>query len=360
MSKKQKNTGVKALCSVLIVLLLATIGIAIPSKGFTDWSKFKHNKPQVEQPDKPGDDQKPGGGGDNIDVEQIETNGVLLSMATATADDGTVSKIITATVLPEDAPDKSVDWSIYWADDAPLKDKDISEYLTLTPTADGALTATVTCKKSFRGSVAIIKVETRSGGHHAICMASYDGIPTSITVGNGQYGLVEVTGASDVRAVKRVYGVTDNNKFAISLDNVFGDVGESYYSQYTISAVTSYGQIILDDATEGKSGFRFHGKEKTVDLSTIQNQLIDVTCDGKNISVNVKKDITSYYESVQATSSYGATYTGHYKKTALKNGIAPYFEVTLTNTYLNQSVNVKFWFQIDVTGVSLSNTSITF
>lgn len=359
MSKKQKNIGVKALCSVLIILLIATISIAIPSKGFTDWSKFKKN-PQVEQPNKPGEEQKPGGGGDNIDVEQIETNGVLLSMATATADDGTVSKIITATVLPEDAPDKSVDWSIYWADDAPLKDKDISEYLTLTPTADGALTATVTCKKSFRGSVAIIKVETRSGGHHAICMASYDGIPTSITVGNGQYGLVEVTGASDVRAVKRVYGVTDNNKFAISLDNVFGDVGESYYSQYTISAVTSYGQIVLDDATEDRSGFRFHGKEKTVDLSTIQNQLIDVTCDGKNISVTVKKDITSYYESVQATSSSGATYTGYYKKTALKNGIAPYFEVTLTNTYLNQSVNVKFWFQIDVTGVSLSNTSITF
>ena len=74
----------------------------------------------------------------------------------------------------------------------------------------------------------------------------------------------------------------------------------------------------------------------------------------------LEKDITSYYESVQATSSSGATYTGHYKKTALKNGIAPYFEVTLTNTYLNQSVNVKFWFQIDVTGVSLSNTSITF
>ena len=158
MSKKQKNIGVKALCSVLIVLLLATIGIAIPSKGFTDWTKFKHNKPQVEQPDKPGDDQKPSGGGDNIDVEQIETNGVLLSMATATADDGTVSKILTATVTPENAENKTVDWSIYWADDAPLKDKDISEYLTLTPTADGALTATVTCKKSFRGSVAYIKV----------------------------------------------------------------------------------------------------------------------------------------------------------------------------------------------------------
>lgn len=359
MSKKQKNIGVKALCSVLIILLIATISIAIPSKGFTDWSKFKHNKPQVEQPDKPGEEQKPGGG-ENINVDQIEANGILLSMAKATAEDGTVSQVITATVTPEDAPDKSVDWSIRWADDAALKDSDISEYLTLTPTADGALTATVTCKKSFRGSVAIIKVETRSGGYMASCLVSYDGIPTSMSVGNGQYGLIEVEGATGVRAIKRVYGVSDNNKFAISLDNTFHDVGESYYSQYTISSVTAYGQIVLSDATADRRGLHFTGNEKTIDLSTIQNQLIDVTCDGKNISVTVKKDITSYYESVKATSSAGATYTGYFKQIALKDGVAPYFEVTLTNTYLNQSVNVKFWFQIDVIGVSLSNESIIF
>lgn len=41
----------------------------------------------------------------------------------------TVSKKITATVMPVDAPDKSVDWSIKWC--TPIEGKDISEYLNL-------------------------------------------------------------------------------------------------------------------------------------------------------------------------------------------------------------------------------------
>ena len=49
----------------------------------------------------------------------------------------TVSKTITATVMPVDAPDKSVDWSIKWC--TPIEGKDISEYLTLTPESDGYL-----------------------------------------------------------------------------------------------------------------------------------------------------------------------------------------------------------------------------
>lgn len=108
MSKKQKNIGVKALCSVLIVLLLATIGIAIPSKGFTDWSKFKKN-PQVEQPDKPGV-VKPDSG---LIIDQIVANGMLLSTGTAAADeDGNMSQLFTATITPSNATNKEVDWAI--------------------------------------------------------------------------------------------------------------------------------------------------------------------------------------------------------------------------------------------------------
>lgn len=243
MSKKQKNIGVKALCSVLIVLLLATIGIAIPSKGFTDWSKFKKN-PQVEQPDKPGEEQKPGGG-DGIDVEQIETNGVLLSMATATADDGTVSKILTATVTPENAENKTVDWSIYWADDAPLKDKDISEYLTLTPTADGALTATVTCKKSFRGSVAYIKVTTRVGGYEALCSVTFTGIPSQLNV--------NTTALKTTSDGQKYLIANTSSGFAVNLANVFGDIDESYYDKITVT-VEGVGSFVVDTLLVDRNG----------------------------------------------------------------------------------------------------------
>lgn len=159
MSKKQKNIGVKALCSVLIVLLLATIGIAIPSKGFTDWSKFKKN-PQVEQPDKPGDEQKPGT--DDVVIEQIEASGILLSAAIASADESGVTQRFTATITPSDATNQKVNWSVAFknAGSEWANGKNISDYVTVTPTSDGSLNADVTCKAAF-GEQIILTVTSR-------------------------------------------------------------------------------------------------------------------------------------------------------------------------------------------------------
>lgn len=158
MSKKQKNIGVKALCSVLIVLLLATIGIAIPSKGFTDWSKFKKN-PQVEQPDKPGE-QKPSG--DDVVIEQIEASGILLSAAIASADESGVTQRFTATITPSDATNQKVNWSVAFknAGSEWANGKNISDYVTVTPTSDGSLYADVTCKAAF-GEQIILTVTSR-------------------------------------------------------------------------------------------------------------------------------------------------------------------------------------------------------
>lgn len=172
MSKKQKNIGVKALCSVLIVLLLATIGIAIPSKGFTDWSKFKHNKPQVEQPDKPGD-VKPDSG---LIIDQIVANGMLLSTGTAAADeDGNMSQLFTATITPSNATNKEVDWAIAFKnpDSEWATGKNIDDYVTVTPTSDGALTATVTCKAAFGEQIELTVTSRSNPGAYAVASVDY-------------------------------------------------------------------------------------------------------------------------------------------------------------------------------------------
>lgn len=361
MAKKQvyqsRNKALGAIVAVLLAIVMCAaavlgVGFGVYGKNTDDWFKPKHEDSQGQQgqPEQPEQDQQ----------TQGEARISLFAGAAVQAANGTVSKTLTATVLPADAPDKSVDWSIKWASDAALKDKTLSDYITITPASDGALTATVTCKKSFRGSVAIATVTTRSGGYTASCIIEYEGVPSSMTVADSPHGTISVTGVGDVRAIKKVYGTDGTTKFAIKLDNVFGDVGDSYYNQYVLSGVTSFGQVVLDTMSEGRNGSSFTGKnEKTINLSTIQSQLVDATCDGKNIIITVKKEITSYYESMKASSS-GATYSGHYKQVALKDGKAPYFEVTLTNTFLNKSATVKFWFAVDVTSVSLSSTSLTF
>ena len=346
MSKKQNNTGVKALCSVLIILLIATISIAIPSKGFTDWSKFKKN-PQVEQPDKPGDEQKPGGG-DNIDVEQIETNGVLLSMATATADDGTVSKILTATVTPENAENKTVDWSIYWADDATLKDKDISEYLTLTPTADGALTATVTCKKSFRGSVAYIKVTTRVGGYEALCSVTFTGIPSQLNV--------NTTALKTTSDGQKYLIANTSSGFAVNLANVFGDIDESYYDKITVT-VEGVGSFIADDYFTNMSGSWWNQKEKTITVDSIKDKFVTVNYQNKNITIQTQKVVENYYRGVTGGSS-GGSFSDHFKSWV--NDEVGYFKITVSCAELNLQQVFSFRITSSINGVGLSQSTITF
>lgn len=346
MSKKQKNIGVKALCSVLIVLLLATIGIAIPSKGFTDWSKFKKN-PQVEQPDKSGEEQKPGGG-DNIDVEQIEANGVLLSMATAAADDGTVSKILTATVTPENAENKTVDWSIYWSDDAPLKDKDISEYLTLTPTADGALTATVTCKKSFRGSVAYIKVTTRVGGYEALCSVTFTGIPASLNV--------DTTALKTTSDGQKYLIANTSSGFAVNLANVFGDIDESYYDKITVS-VEGVGSFVVDTLFVDRNGDHWSGKPSVKTLDSLKDNFVTVNYQAKNITIQTKKVVENYYRGVSGGSA-GGTYSDHFK--SWENNEVGYFKITVSCAELNLQQVFSFRITSSISGVGLNQSTITF
>lgn len=346
MSKKQKNTGVKALCSVLIILLIATIGIAIPSKGFTDWSKFKKN-PQVEQPDKPGEEQKPGGG-DNIDVEQIETNGVLLSMATATADDGTVSKILTATVTPENAENKTVDWSIYWADDAQLKDKDISEYLTLTPTADGALTATVTCKKSFRGSVAYIKVTTRVGGYEALCSVTFTGIPSQLNV--------NTTALKTTSDGQKYLIANTSSGFAVNLANVFGDIDESYYNKITVT-VEGVGSFISGTCFVDRNGEHWNEATEIKTVDSLKDNFVEVNYQNKNITIQTKKVVENYYHGVGGGSA-GGTYTGRFKSWV--NDEVGYFKITVSCAELNLQQVFSFRITSSINGVGLSQSTITF
>lgn len=212
MSKKQKNIGVKALCSVLIVLLLATIGIAIPSKGFTDWSKFKKN-PQVEQPDKPGV-VKPDSG---LIIDQIVANGMLLSVGTAAADeDGNMSQLFTATITPSNATNKEVDWAIAFKnpDSEWATGKNIDDYVTVTPTSDGALTATVTCKAAF-GEQIELTVTSRSNPE-AYAVASVDYAKrlqsASVTVSGDENYIFD---ASSSAVTIKLFGLEQTKNFTL-------------------------------------------------------------------------------------------------------------------------------------------------
>ena len=99
---------------------------------------------------------------------------VAASAETLAATDGATT--LTALVTPEEfAPYVSVDWGVSWqnADSEWATGKAVTDYVTITPTEDGALTAEVKCKEAF-GEKVVIKVALRDNDMlSASCVCDY-------------------------------------------------------------------------------------------------------------------------------------------------------------------------------------------
>lgn len=71
---------------------------------------------------------------------------------------------ITATITPVNAEYKTLDWSVAWESGTSGKfgnGKSVTDYVTITPTSDGALTATLTCSQAF-GETIILTASLRN------------------------------------------------------------------------------------------------------------------------------------------------------------------------------------------------------
>lgn len=64
---------------------------------------------------------------------------------------------VTATVTSSDATYKTLVWSVSWknASSTWASGKTVTDYVTVSPTSEGALTATVTCKQAFGEQVVL-------------------------------------------------------------------------------------------------------------------------------------------------------------------------------------------------------------
>ena len=145
-SKVWQIIGVAVLCAVCV--LTAVLGVVFGmnhSSEDLNVSKDMSNKPD-----------------DSVVIETSGEQGISLLMGTAsTAADGSTTRTLTAIIEPDDANNKNVDWNIAFAQSTGwASGKNISDYLTITPSSDGALTATLTCKKPF-GTQAIVTCSSR-------------------------------------------------------------------------------------------------------------------------------------------------------------------------------------------------------
>ena len=220
-------------------------------------------------------------------AETVNSEHIKLTMSTyaAVAADNSVSKTIIATVLPETAANKQVDWSVEWGDEE--AEGDVLQYVTVTPDSDGSTNATVTCKQAFTGTILVIAT-TRESGYQASCILTFVGIPTDIIVSGG---VSPVSGAYKL-------GIGQDYVFDVALTNPFDSVGEQFND--FDCRVYGVGSVVLGylERTSGVENW-YDEENETVTLDSLKDNFISASYADGQLTVTTKKSIESYYSKTQ-------------------------------------------------------------
>ena len=270
-----------------------------------------------------------------------------------------VSQTVTATITPTTVVDKYVTWSVAWANDAPLKDKNISDYIKVTDDSQGNLTATVNCYKSFKGSKAILTCMTRQGGKTGTVDIVYEGVPSSMAI-NSPSGVTKYNLGKD--SVDLLY-VGKSYSLNLAMDNIFHSVG-SNFNDFTVT-VTGVGSVTCGTYSQSGRGAGWSSHSNIVDFSKIAKEFVTCSTSGNTLSINVTKSLYDYYESKETKIVEGngetTTYTNKlYSINTDSDGNKPYFLVTVKHKTLGFSAQYKFFIGEEVSKVTPSKTTITF
>ncbi len=272
-----------------------------------------------------------------------------------------VSQTVTATITPSTVVDKYVTWSVAWANDAPLKDKNISDYIKVTDDSQGNLTATVNCYKSFKGSKAILTCTTRQGGKTGTVNIVYEGVPSSMSItaptGVTKYNLGK--DSVDLLYAGKTYSLN------LAMDNVFHDVG-SNFNDFDVT-VKGVGTVQWADYTINPRGTGFnidYSNIPTMSLESMKDKCVTATVEGGVLKIQAKDSYFNYYDKFTVNSTYGepyGTYAKHYYASVKDaDGNNPYFLVTAKHKTLGFSAQYKFFIGEEVSQVTPSKTTITF
>ena len=255
--------------------------------------------------------------------------------------------------------DKYVTWSVAWANDAPLKDKNISDYIKVTDESQGNLTATVNCYKSFKGSKAILTCTTRQGGKTGTVNIVYEGVPSSMVI-NAPSGVTKYNLGKD--SVDLLY-VGKTYSLNLAMDNIFHSVG-SNFNDFTVT-VTGVGSVTCGTYSQSKRGAGWSSHSNIVEFSKIAKEFVTTSTSGNTLSINVTKSLYDYYESKETKVVEGngetTTYTNKlYSLNTDDNGNKPYFIVKVQHKTLGFSAEYKFFIGEEVSKVTASKATITF
>ena len=266
----------KVTAIIIAILLLMVVGLGI---GLI--VKTTQDKPTILG------DVEPTPLEEQLDMKMENSENIELLASPMTVSENCVTKTLTAVIIPATAEDKTVDWSVAWADTT--KTENVEDYIKVVPTGDGSNVANVNCYKQFAGEI-IITVTTRTGGFKAKCTATYIGVPTSIKVSS-----------TLAKNENNVYEIQPNSKssFLIEQESILGDVKAGGYNNYSITTKGVGSVIYSYYETYRSGGSNWYDTSDTIyEYNDIMADFITITQSGNSIVVEAHEPIEDYYKTL--------------------------------------------------------------
>lgn len=281
---------------------------------------------------------------------------------TASADDGITAYsdsdyTLTATITPDSATNKQVDWSLAWKNGSSswANGKTVTSYVTITPTSDGALTANLKCLQAFGEKITVQCTSRDNPDASATCTLDYSQKIENVGLkfGNMAVALGGTTnvkfevnpngaapgGATNVQFSKSsVYTLADNftyKVYLVSVGNITGDTSVFLnLNGHTVTTGHQYGET----NSLNNSGLYFdyaHDVSKFVIFGRTSDILF------KNLST---AEIITYFSNITEGRMF-------YVVVDVKGQYSDYSANSLINC-------VGYTNQASVTGLNLNDTSI--
>ena len=284
-------------------------------------------------------------------ITEGEDNGIKLMSAKIAPEDYAANGIsamaetayqLTATVTPENATDKAVDWAVAFVNPSGewATGKTVTDYVTVTPTADGALTANVECLQAF-GEQVRVTVTSRDN----------TSVKANATVDYTQ----------KLKGVNATFGSTllwNGMKKSFDLD-ASGQPAEVWKFDYTTSAHT------IEDEYTTTVKISFSSR-----VSLVEDAVgVKFTWAGETITSGMPSFDKTFFDKVFVTADGAVSANAEqYNKlvNALAKGIGLFdVEVSVTGTYSSKINTISITVTSDgmnirVEGIELGDTSIIF
>ena len=283
---------------------------------------------------------------DGAIISETAANGISLMsakiMPVAYAESGVsaladTAYTLTATVEPNYSGEKEFDWSIKFqnASSSWANGKTVTDYVTLTPTSDGANTATVECKQAFGEKIIVTCTSRDYAGLSATCTVDYAQRITGMNVffeAERSPEPVPVPAGEEVSINFTYYGGTSSYfEYVLCAEATYSDV-------YTLAESATCKVSFLTSAGVNDDHTYFNGNEMTGSYGYYSRTYNDAVTNaiGKTFSFD-----NHMFEPYNFRREYSVLQSGY--PAAAKANYADLSGEELAERYLTQDQGTVLW-----------------